>query len=198
MRALTGPLALSLTLALSTAAAAQTTPATTEPVSAPANSVGTTVSAAPSASGPSVWGILGGWYQGGGFGVGARYMLPLPVKPLLTNSNLRDSFALEFGADYFRYSVNLGPYGDLGVNWLTPVIGAMWNVWLNDKVAVYPKLDLGYSIAWLSGTNSAGTTGYGGFYASGALGGMFRLNDSVALRGEIGNTGLRLGASWIF
>jgi hypothetical protein len=201
MRVLTAPLALSLTLALSTAAAAQT-PATEVPVapgeSAPANSVGTTVATAPATTGPSVWGILGGWYHGGGFGVGARYMLPLPVKPLLTQNNLRDAFALEFGADFFRYSWDYGPYGDFGVNLLTPVVGAMWNIWLNDQIAVYPKLDLGYSIAWFSGSNTYNAPSQSHFYWSGNVGAMYRLNNAVALRGELGYAGLRLGASWIF
>lgn len=198
MRVLTASLALSLALVTSTASAQMASTPAAEP--APSSSVGTTVpNSAPSTTGPSVWGILGGWYHGGGFGVGARYMLPLPVKPLLTQNNLRDAFALEFGADFFTYSLGYAGFGDYRVNFLTPVVGAMWNIWLNDQIAVYPKLDLGYSIAWFSGWEGPGNpAGASAFYWSGNAGAMYRLNDTVALRGEIGYAGLRLGASWIF
>jgi hypothetical protein len=190
MRALIAPLALAVALGLAAPAAAQT---------AAPSSVGTTVSGAPtSASGPTVWGILGGWY--GGFGVGGRYMLPLGVQPVLTQGTVRDSFALEFGADFLTWSYGFGTYGDYRWNAILPVVGAMWNIWLNEKIAFYPKLDLGYFIGWYSGWND--TWGpqphHGGFYWNIALGGMYRLNNNVALRGELGYAGLKLGAAWLF
>jgi len=33
----------------------------------------------------------------GGYGMGARYMMPLPITPLLTRTKFRDYWALEFG-----------------------------------------------------------------------------------------------------
>jgi hypothetical protein len=195
MRALIAPLALAIALGTAgTAAAQMATP--TEP--APA-SVGTTVpSSSSSASGPTVWGILGGWY--GGFGVGARYMLPLPVKPLITQGTIRDNFALEFGADFLTRSYDLGPAGgEYRWNAFLPVVGAMWNIWFNEQLAGYPKLDLGYFFGWHSGWKGLGDpSSPGAFFWNVSLGGLYRINNTVALRGELGYAGLKLGASFLF
>jgi hypothetical protein len=195
MRALITALALALVLGSAATASAQMSPA---PEPAP-TSVGTTVSpGAGGSSGPTVWGILGGWY--GGFGVGARYMVPLPIKPLITQGTARDNFALEFGADFMTFSYGYAALGDYRWNAVLPVVGAMWNVWLNEKLAFYPKLDLGYFIGWYSGWNSAwgNQPTHGGFFWNVALGGMYRLSDRVALRGELGYAGLKVGASFLF
>lgn len=194
MRALIAPLALAIALGITSTAVAQTAPSEPAPAS-----VGTTVPGGSAGnSGPTVWGILGGWY--GGYGVGARYMLPLPIKPLLAQNNLRDNFALEIGADFLTWSYGFGNAGNYRWNAVLPVAGAMWNVWLNEKLAVYPKLDLGYFVGWYSGWND--TWGnhptHGGFFWNVALGGLYRLNNTVALRGELGWAGLKLGASFLF
>jgi hypothetical protein len=191
MRALIAPLAVVMTLGGAATASAQTEP--------PPTSLGTTVPTSPSGSqGPTVWGILGGWY--GGLGVGARYMLPLPIKPLLTQGTVKDSFALEMGADFMTFSAGVGALGDYRWNALVPVVGGMWNIWLNEQLAFYPKLDLGYMFAWNSGWNSTwgNEVNHGRFFWNVALGGMYRLNNKVALRGEIGYAGLKLGASFLF
>jgi hypothetical protein len=191
MRALIAPLALAIALGTASTASAQSEPA-------PA-AVGTTVPAGGGSQGPTVWGILGGWY--GGFGVGARYMLPLPIKPLLTQGTVRDSFALEVGADFMTFSHSWAvPGGGYRWNAVVPVVGGMWNIWLNDRLAFYPKLDLGYTFGWLSGWNSmwGPDPTFGGFFWNVALGGMYRLNSTVALRGEIGYAGLKVGASFLF
>ncbi len=107
-------------------------------------------------TGPSVWGVLP-W---GGYGMGARYMMPLPISPLLTRTKFRDYWALEFGADILRFSYDYG----LGTtaysySWteIIPVVGMMWQFWINDSFAVYPKVELGYAFGWYSGTNGSTT-----------------------------------------
>ena len=50
--------------------------------------------------GPTVWGILP-W---GGYGIGARYMIPLPITQLLTRTKFHDYWALEFGADMMHWN----------------------------------------------------------------------------------------------
>ena len=67
-------------------------------------SVVTAGGAAPPLGGASVWGRLP-W---GGFGAGGRFMIPLKARPLLRNTSVRDSFALEFGADILHWSYDNG------------------------------------------------------------------------------------------
>jgi hypothetical protein len=194
MRALIASTAFALAVGTAGVAAAQTT-APTEP--APA-SVGTTVPAASThATGPTLWAILGGWY--GGFGLGGRYMLPLNFPPLITQGTVKDSFALEFGADFLTWSYGLPVSGgDYRINSLVPVVGAMWNIWLNDQLALYPKLDIGYQFTWWSGWNGAGNPSHDWLYWNVALGAMYKVKNNIALRGELGYAGLRLGAMFMF
>lgn len=152
--------------------------------------------AAPSARGLTLWGIVP-W---GGFGVGGRFTLPLGMEPLLKNNpNLRDAFALEFGADVLHWSYGFGAY-DYGWNAILPVVGVMWNVWLNEQLALYPKLDLGYFLGWYTGWSDqwGPRPTHGGLFWNVALGAMYRLPSSITLRAEAGYAGLKLGAAWAF
>jgi hypothetical protein len=164
--------------------------------SSSAQTVSTTVSPAPQSHGPSLWGILP-WH---GIGIGGRYMIPLSVKPLLTNTNVRDGFAAEVGADLLHWSYGIGVANDYSWTEALPVAGIMWNVWLNEQLALYPKLDLGYAFGWFSGWNETygSRPTYGGFFWDIALGGMYKLGNGLTLRGEIGYAGLKLGAGWLF
>ena len=193
MRTFIVSLALGLALASAAPAAAQ---------SAPPTSVGTSVATDNTgAKGPSVWGILP-W---SGIGVGARFMIPLGIKPLIANANVRDSFALEFGADFLHWSYGFAAFNhDYSWSEVVPVVGAMWNVWLNSlspKLAVYPKLDLGYAFGWFSNWDSTYTgprPTYGGFFWDVALGALYKLDNGITLRAEAGYAGLKLGAGWLF
>ncbi len=154
---------------------------------------------ASSLHGASLWGILP-W---GGIGVGGRYMLPLGIRPLLVNTSVRDSFALEFGADLLHWNYSAGLLGGPGYNYswteILPVVGAMWNLWLNDRFAVYPKLEAGYAFGWFSnlGPNMAAAS-YGGAFVSGDAGALYNINNGLTLRAEAGTSGLKLGAGWLF
>jgi hypothetical protein len=195
MRALVTSTALAITLGTAGAAFAQTT----SPSEPAPTSVGTTVSTSTSSTGPTLWAILGGWY--GGFGLGGRYMLPLKFPPLITQGTVKDSFALEFGADFLTWSYGWAATGgDYRINSFIPVVGAMWNIWLNDQLAVYPKLDLGYQFTWWSGWNNAwgGRPTHDWIYWNVALGAMYKVKNNIALRGELGYAGLRLGAMFMF
>src|SRR5262245_30860913 len=83
-------------LVTSTSLAQQPAAAPTEPPPAPsepppvANAAPATVTAgaAPAYKGLSLWGILP-W---SGIGAGGRFMVPLTIRPLLTNTSVRDSF----------------------------------------------------------------------------------------------------------
>jgi hypothetical protein len=201
---------LALSLAVpATAALAQT--AAPAPEAAPPPALNTsaptgaptavTGGAAPSLTGPSIWGILP-W---GGFGVGGRFMIPLGIRPLLVNTPVRDSFALDVGADLLHWSYDFGLAGAGGFNYswteVLPVAGLMWNIWLNDRFAFYPKVELGYAFGWFSGwdgMNGVSQPAYGGFFWDGAVGAMYKLPAGVTLRAEAGYAGLKLGAGWLF
>ena len=154
-----------------------------------------TPGAAPSLKGLSVWGILP-W---SGIGVGARFMLPMPISPLLGNSGIRDSWALEFGADFMHWS-----YGYLNYDWsynqFVPVVGLMWNIWLNQQFALYPKLEAGYAFGWWSNydTTYGSQASHPWLFWDVTAGLMYKLNSGLTLRAEAGYAGLKLGVGWLF
>ena len=204
---------LALCLLLTFGTAARADDAMTAPAAAPQSAPPTAYSSAPSSTappaawagssapamrGPSVWGILP-W---GGIGVGARFMMPLGIAPLLRNTAVRDSFALEFGADLLHWNYSfVAPGIGYSYSWteVLPVVGAMWNIWVNDRFAFYPKIEIGYAFGWFSnlGTNMA-LASYGGTFADGAVGALYNLSSGLTLRAEAGSSGLKLGAGWLF
>ncbi len=193
--------ALLLSFAPAVQAQQATAPAPTAPpptVSSPAT---TAPPSAPGMTGVSIWGILP-W---GGYGAGARFMLPLAIPSLLANSgtSLHDNWDLEFGADFLHWSYDYGFVGASSYSWteVLPVVGAMWNVWFNQQFALYPKLELGYAFGWFSnwdtGFGSSQPT-YGGFFVAGDIGALYKLGNGLTLRAEAGSDGLKLGAGWLF
>jgi len=156
--------------------------------------------AAPVHRGLSIWGVLPYGYGGFGLGVGGRFALPLPISSLIPGGRIRDNWSLEFGADYYRYSgVGYLTY-DYAVNWFLPVCGMMWNVWLNDTFAVYPKVEAGYHVGWVSGYPDGYTSpSYGGVFVSGAVGLIYKLGGgNVNLRAEAGYSGVKGGVGFSF
>jgi hypothetical protein len=164
--------------------------------SPPVSSVGTSVPSGAVSTGPTLWGILP-W---GGIGIGGRFMLPLSLPPLLTNGPVHDSWALEFGADLLHWSYGYAGFAhDYSWTEVLPVVGGMWNVWFNEHIAAYPKLELGYAFGWFSNWDYPGSRPtYGGFFWDIALGAMYKLNNGITLRAEAGYAGLKLGAGWLF
>jgi hypothetical protein len=185
----TSSAALVLAAALGTAATAS---AQSQP---PPTSLETTVPSAGGSTGPTLWGILP-WH---GIGIGGRFMLPLGIPPLIKNNQIRDSFALEFGADVLHWSYDY--FGSHGWSWteVLPVVGGMWNIWFNEHLAGYPKVELGYAFGWASDFDyGTARSDPGGFFWDVALGAMYKLNNGVTLRAEAGYAGLKLGAGLLF
>jgi hypothetical protein len=176
-------------------------PPTGEPPLAPTtNAPGPSASltaAAPALSmrGASVWGILP-W---GGIGAGARFTMQLRIPPLLRNTSIRDNFSLEFGADILRWTYGQDTLFSSSYTWteVLPVVGMSWNLWFNDALALYPKLESGYAFGWLSNT-AYGSAGYGGVFVNGAAGLLYKLESGLTLRAEAGYSGLKVGAGWLF
>jgi hypothetical protein len=149
-------------------------------------------------SGPSLWGILP-W---GGYGIGARYMMPLPITQLLTRTRFRDYWALEFGADIMHWSYDYG-LGTTAFNYswteVVPVVGMMWQVWFTENFAAYPKIEVGYAFGWYSDTNGVNTGLSGGnrFFPDGTAGVLYKLGN-LTLRAEAGYVGGKIGVAWLF
>jgi hypothetical protein len=143
---------------------------------------------------------LGYAYIDSGFGVGARYQKIVAPNGVIKTGPVHDELGFEGGVDYYRYDFghNFGAVADgLTYNEVAITFGAVWNFWLlDDKLALYPKLDLAYRIGSFSG-NSGTMTGYGGLWIQGTAGVVYRLS-GVSLRAELGSGSLRLGAGFSF
>jgi hypothetical protein len=158
---------------------------------------GVITGSAPDLSGVSAWGILP-W---SGIGLGARYMQPLSIDPLLTTGQVRDRFALEVGADLLHISYGWYRYQ---YRWteIVPVAGVMWNLWFAERFAAYPKVELGYAFGWASGWDRGWDSGYypahGGLFLNGAIGALYQMRNGLTFRAEAGYAGLKLGVGWLF
>jgi len=194
--------ALFMILAPTARAQDMAAPAPTSPPPTVATPGTTWAPAAPGMKGLSIWGIIP-W---GGFGAGARFMMPLPIPSLLANAgtSLRDTWDLEFGADILHWSYDFGvPGNSFNYSWteVLPVAGVMWNLWFTKNFAVYPKLELGYAFGWFSDWNGGAGTNqptYGGFFIAGDAGALYKLDNGLTLRAELGSDGLKAGAGWLF
>ncbi len=151
----------------------------------------------------SVWGILGfTGYSSTGFGAGVRYQKTLVPDGFLKGATIKDDLGIEAGADFVRYSWNAGYLSSnysWSVNEITPVVGALWNLWLTPQLAVYPKIDFGYHIVTVSTPSaySGPSASYGGFAFQGAVGIVYKL-DRLTIRAEAGSYTLRAGAGFSF
>jgi hypothetical protein len=148
----------------------------------------------------SVLGGVGyGWGLGVGFGVGARFQYDfLPKGVLHLPHGMHDEMGIEGGVDYFHVSYGYDAGYNEEYNEITPLVGWVWNFWLMDKLAVYPKVDVGYRIGMYSYTDANGNkvTNHPDavfpLYFQGAAGVVYKIGP-VALRGEVGWEALRVG-----
>src|SRR5215831_265754 len=174
------------------AAAAQTATTATPEVTASAAARGSNDNLV------SAFGLLGYAYANSGFGLGARYQKTLVPVGVIKSGSVHDEFAIEGGLDYYRYG-----FDTFGASWsyneIAIVAGAVWNFWLlEDKLALYPKIDFAYRFGSFSTNNGvASPVGYGGLWIQGAAGAAYRVG-ALALRAEAGSGSLRLGAGYTF
>lgn len=156
------------------------------------------------------WLILGagyGYHSGyqNGFGVGGRYRTSLVPEGLLgpNASHIRDTVDLEFGADLVRYAYRYDVPGtayDYAWTAFRPRVGAMWNFWFSPRVAVYPKLDVGYQFGWFDGWDPAvgSRPTWSGVFLEPSIGLIWRFRPATSLRAEAGSEGLKLGLGFAF
>jgi len=194
-----------------TLAAALSTAALAAALALPAPARATQPALGPPAGELSGWLILGAGYgygsgYHGGFGVGGRYRLSLVPEGLLQGANLqvRDTLELELGGDIVRYAYGYrSPPTSYDYAWwaIRPRAGVMWNFWLTPRLALYPKLDLGYEFGWFDGWDSSvgPHPSYAGLFLEPSVGLIYRLRDgATSLRVELGSEGLKLGLGLAF
>lgn len=149
----------------------------------------------------SLFGILGYGYSGLGSapGVGARYQKRLVSDVAVHGPKVHDDIGIEAGLDYVHYSWQIPgfPQYKWSYDEVSVLAGVVWNFWIGDKLALYPKVELAYGFG--SGSSYAGvvTPSYGGLWFQGAGGAVYKLGP-IALRGEAGWRALRLGAGYSF
>jgi len=198
-----------LSLLASLLAVCVAVPAQAQTTKKPASTTSTAPAATPAASTKaesstmdnniSVWGILGYRYSAGtGWGLGARYQkVVVPEGFLHLTNGIKDELGVEGGIDYTSYSWDFYGYG-WTYNEFDILVGVTWNFWLNPKLCVYPKLDLGFGFgSWSSDFTGSNPSGYGGVYFQGAAGIVYKLS-RVSLRAEVGSGSLRAGVSFAF
>ena len=118
---------------------------------------------------------------GVGVGAGARYTLPIVPDGFIPKLN--DSVELEFGVDLSYVLLGAGYIG-IGIP-----AEARWTFHITDKFDAYGKVAVG----WVFGVGAyvGPTVGYP--YFSTGLGVLYKLTDSLSLRGEIMSGGLKGG-----
>ena len=172
----------------------QAAPSPYAPAPAPAVTAVGVAGAAPSLQGPTIWGI----YSWGGLGVGARYALPV-YGSVLHHPTLRDNFELEFGGDFVHRTYDYGLAGSYSWTIIRVAAGVMWDIWVNDQFAFYPKIELGYNHYSYSFDNGYNYTGSDSpVYFNGAAGILYKINGGLTLRAELGNAALYGGVAWLF
>lgn len=138
----------------------------------------------------SAFGLLSYWYAESGLGVGARYQNTIAPGGVLRLPTVHDDVGLELGVDAIHYSFFGATYNEIAF-----LVGGVWNFWFaDDRLALYPKLDLGYRVGSWSASRLGG---YGGLVFQGSVGLAYRVS-RVALRAEAGSGSLRLGAGFAF
>lgn len=192
---------LSWTGAVANAQPAEPPAAAPEPA-APEEPVATTQSAARATGNGLVSAFLavGYAYSDSGFGVGARYQHVIAPEGLLKEGPTHDEVVVEGGIDYYRYNFgyNFGTVANsVTYNEVALTVGVAWNFWmLNEKLALYPKLDLSYRMGSFSSDDGT-MSGYGGAWIQGT-GGLVYRTSGVSLRAKLGSGSLRLGAGFTF
>lgn len=136
------------------------------------------------------------WSYGFGFGLGARYGIPVVKDGFIPTLN--DSFSIEFGGDlwYANYGVLSSSYGYTGL--AIPVEG-QWSFHLTPKFTAYAKLGLGWAFHfWGDDITNGSSFSDGGFYWNGAWGVLYQVGDAFYLRGEVGYAGVKGGVALTF
>ncbi len=156
----------------------------------------------------TVLGILGySYYFANAYGVGVRYQKVLA--PNLLRAQIRDDLSLEAGLDVTHSSWSYADWWSgynttFSYTGVSPVVGLVWNFWLNDKISLYPKADLGWEFGTFKAQsadpywNSAfywNSHAYGGAYLD-LAGGLAVKLEKVSLRLQAGIHGLYAGVGF--
>jgi hypothetical protein len=143
----------------------------------------------------TTWGIAGYHL---GRGIGARMTLPA-ADGLLRTQSISDVFALDIGADYLRFrdeapapSAAHALASNASASILRPVAGLLWAFRLGDRLALYPKLELGWNVPRSDARDPTAAARYAGIHVEGIAGLLVSLG-RLSLRAESGWGYLKAG-----
>ncbi|PTL82414.1 hypothetical protein DAT35_16490 [Vitiosangium sp. GDMCC 1.1324] len=144
----------------------------------------------------SFFGLLP-WGYGTGIGVAGRYTLPILKDGFIPPLN--DSVELEFGGDVWFGGQNFGLGRDYSYVGLAIPVEGRWTFHFTPKFSAYGKASVGwYFNFWSNNVDDIAGASYGGFYANVGAGVLYDINGTIALRGEVGATGLKAGVGFSF
>jgi hypothetical protein len=133
------------------------------------------------------------WFRG--IGIGLKLGVEIPIVPEGFIPRLNDSISIEpaFSIAYTNYYA----YSDVSTTNYVAAVGGLWSFWLKSDLRVYGAVNLGvniYSYHWDHGNNGHADNNVEP-YVELAGGVFYKLNERVALRGEVGWYGPRGGVS---
>jgi hypothetical protein len=141
----------------------------------------------------TTWGIAGYHL---GRGLGARMTLPA-ADGLLQTSTVSDAFALDIGADYLVFSDDAATPSRPATSGsiLRPVAGLLWAFRLGDRLALYPKLEVGWNVPRIDARDPTLIAHYAGPHIEGIAGLLLSLG-RLSLRAESGWGYLKAGVGF--
>lgn len=120
------------------------------------------------------------WYYGFGIGVTGRFAIPIVQNGFI--STLNNSVSIEPGL-----AIEYASYGGFGYTLVTPYVLGIWNFYFTEQLRAYGGIGVGAHI----GGDYAGSR----LYIDPVVGGYYKLNPTLSLRGEIGYGGPKFGIS---
>ena len=141
---------------------------------------------------------------GAATGIGARYMIPLPITPAPHPHQVPRLLGAGVRRRHPALQLRLRLWARSGYSYswteIVPVVGMMWQVWFTDSFAVYPKIELGYAFGWYSDTNGAtdGPVGREPLLPRRHRRLLYKLGNGITLRAEAGYVGGKAGVAWLF
>jgi hypothetical protein len=144
------------------------------------------------AASATTWGIAG-YHQGRG--VGAR--MTLPAADGLFPRAAADVLAIDIGADYllFHEDAALEATGSTSGSILRPVAGVLWAFRLGDRLALYPKVEVGWNVPRSSAREPEMAARHAGLHVEGIAGLLVSLG-RLSLRAESGWGYLKAGVGF--
>lgn len=144
------------------------------------------------------WGDFYARYAAGGFGVGARFSIPIVHNGFVPTIN--NSVAISFGADVIHYDA-CWYHGNCSANYFDLPVVMQWNFYVAQRWSVFGEPGLlvyfgSYADCTLQGNLCPGRPSGAGVEPAFFLGGRYHLSDTTSLTMRIGFPSFSFGFSF--